>query len=156
MKVVLLEDVEGLGKKYDVKTVKNGYAGNFLIPRGLAEPATKEMFKRLKELKEEARRRAEEALAQVQKTASQLDGQEVEFFVKTAEGGQLYEAITPLKIVKKLQEMGFEIKKEQIALETPIKELGEFPVKITLDHQLEAKITIIIEPEEPPKIVEQD
>jgi len=148
MKIILLQDIEGLGKKYDVKTVKNGYARNFLIPKNLAEPATNKMLKKIKELKEKAAKEAEMALSEVQKTASELDGQEIEFLVKTGKEDQLFEAITPLKIAKKLKEMGFEIKKSQIALAKPIKELGEFPVKINFEHQLEANVTLIVEPEE--------
>jgi len=103
----------------------------------------------LKDIKRQEEKMAEEHLMETQKIASGLDGQEFELFVKTGAGGQLFEAITPLKIVKKLEEAGFKIKKDQIILEKPIKELGEFSAKIILDHHLEVKITLIIEPEAP-------
>lgn len=144
MKVILLQDVENLGKKYEVKNVKAGYARNFLIPKGLAKPATKEAIKWLETQKEIEEKRAEEELKKVQEIASALDGQEITILVKVGKEGQLYESITPQKIAEKLKELGFEIKKNQIELEEPIKELGEFPVKIKFEHNLEAEIKAII------------
>jgi large subunit ribosomal protein L9 len=155
MKVILLKDVEGVGKKYEVKSTKDGYARNFLIPNGLAKPANASAMAELKEIKKQGEKLAEEHLIEIQKIASNLDGQEFEFFVKTGEGGQLFEAITPLKIAKKLSDSGFNIKKDQIILDNPIKELGEFHAKINLDHHLEAKITIIVETETSEEIVEE-
>lgn len=148
MKIILLQDIDGLGKKYDVKTVKDGYAGNFLIPRGLVKPATKSALLELDTLKQRELKKAEKQLVESQRWASELDGQEIEFLVKSGEDHQLFSAITSLKIAKKLREMGFNIKKTQIVLPKPIKELGEFPVKINLEHQLEAKITLIVEADE--------
>jgi len=147
MKVIFLQDVDNIGKKYDVKIVKNGYARNFLIPKGLAKPATESGLLVLEQLKKAEMEGIEQGLVNTQKAASELDGQEIEFLVKTGEEDQLFESIGRLKIVKKLKEIGFEIKKDQIALDKPIKEIGEFPIKINLDHHLEAKISVIVEPE---------
>jgi large subunit ribosomal protein L9 len=144
MKVILLKDIEKLGKKYEVKTVSDGYARNFLIPRGLAKPATKELIKWAEKQRELEEKRAEEELKKIQKLASQLDGQEIEFVVKMGKEGQLFESINQIKIAKKLKEMGFEIKKNQVVLDEPIKEVGEFPVKIALDQGLEAEIRVIV------------
>jgi large subunit ribosomal protein L9 len=145
MKVILLQDIDNIGKKYDIKTVKDGYARNFLVPKKLVRAATKSAILSIKELKKKEVKKNEEQLIQVQKSASELDGQEIEFFVKTGEDDQLFEAITSLKISTKLKEMGFEIKKDQIILDKPIKELGEFSIKINLEHQLEAKILLVVE-----------
>jgi len=87
---------------------------------------------------------AEEDLKKIQTSASELDGLEVSFAVKVGEEGQLFESINNQKIVEKLKEMGFEVKKSQIKLENPIKELGEFPVSISLEHNLEAEIKVIV------------
>ncbi len=149
MKVILLKDIDNLGKKYEVRSIKDGYARNFLIPNELAKPATKSAMVELKDIKKKAEQSAEEHLIGIQKIASKLDGQEIEFLVNAGTDGQLFESITSPKISKKLVEMGFAIKKDQIILEKPIKELGEFPVKIVLDHHLEANITLIIESEAP-------
>lgn len=144
MQVILLEDIEKLGKKFDIKEVANGYALNFLIPKGMAKKATKETLKWLKTQKEILAKKAEEELKKTQDFASSIDGQELMLQVKIGEEGQLFESITSQKIVEKLKEMGFEIKKTQIDLIDPIKELGEFPVKIKFEHNLEAEIKLII------------
>ena len=144
MKVILLQDVDGLGKKYDVKEVKNGHARNLLLPQKLAKAATKQALKWLADQKDVIDKEAEEDLKKVQLLASELDGEEVTISVKTGDGGQLFESVNSQKIVEKLKEMGFEIKKSQIKLENPIKELGEFNVSITLPHNLEAEVKVVI------------
>ncbi|MDP2741128.1 MAG: 50S ribosomal protein L9 [bacterium] len=144
MKVILLQDVDNLGKKYDVKEVKSGYARNFLLPQKLAKTATKQAIKWLADQKEIIEKKAEEDLKEIQGVASNIDGAEITISVKVGEEGQLFESINQQKIVEKLKEMGFEIKKSQIVLKEPIKELGEFPIKINLEHNLEAEVTVII------------
>ena len=144
MRVILLQDVENLGKKYEIKEVKAGYARNFLILKGLAKPATKKALEWLEAQKGIEAKKAEEELKKIQDFVSSIDGQEVVISVKIGEEGQLFESITSQKISEKLKEMGFEIKKTQIDLLEPIKELGEFPVKIHFEHNLEAEIRVII------------
>lgn len=144
MKVILLEDIESLGKKYEVKEVKDGYARNFLLPQKLARPATKEALKWLADQKEVIEKEAVEDLKKVQELASSLDGVEVNIVVKVGEEGQLFESINNQKISEKLKEMRFEVKKSQIVLENPIKELGEFQVGVNLEHNLEAEIKVIV------------
>jgi len=144
MQVILLQDIEKLGKKFDIKEVANGYALNFLIPKGMAKKATKEILKWLKVQKEVIGKKAEEELKKTQGFASSVDGQEIILQVKIGEEGQLFESITSQKIAEKLKELGFEVKKTQIDLIEPIKEMGEFPVKIKFEHNLEAEIKLII------------
>jgi large subunit ribosomal protein L9 len=144
MRVILLQDVENLGKKFEVKEVKNGYAMNFLFPKNLAKPATREALKWLETQKEIGAKKAEEALKKTQDVASTIDGQEIIIPVKIGEEGQLFESITSQKIIEKLKESGFEVKKSQIDLLEPIKELGEFPIKIKFEHNLEAEIKVIV------------
>lgn len=144
MRIILLHDVENLGKKYEVKEVKSGYARNFLIPKGLVKPASKEALIWLETQKEIEAKKAEEGLKKVQEKATVIDGQEVIIPVKIGEDGQLFESINAQKIFERLKELGFDIKKKQIELETPIKELGEFPVKVKFEHNLEGEIKIIV------------
>lgn len=144
MKVILLQDVENLGKKYEIKDVKDGYARNSLLPGKLARAATKQGLAWLEDQKEVINQEAEEDLKKVQALASELDGLELSIAVKVGEANQLFESINAQKISEKLKEMGFEVKKSHVALENPIKELGEFPVKITLDHNLEPEIKVIV------------
>lgn len=147
MKVILLQDIEKLGKRYEIKEVKNGYARNFLIPQGLVRIATDKALEWLKIQKEAEEKKAEQALKTTQEVASTLDGQEVIISVKVGEDGQLFESINVQKIFDELKKMGFNIKKNQIDLAEPIKELGEFPVKIKFDHNLEPEITIVVSEE---------
>jgi large subunit ribosomal protein L9 len=144
MRVILLQDIEKLGKKHEIKEVNNGYARNFLIARGLAKPATKEVLKWLDLQKEIETKKAEEELKKAQEMASAIDGQEIIIPVKTGEEDQLFESITVQRISEKLKELGFDVKKGQIILVEPIRELGEFPIKIKLEHNLEAEIKIIV------------
>jgi large subunit ribosomal protein L9 len=148
MKVILLQDIENLGKKFDVKEAKNGYARNFLIPRGLVKPATREAVEQLEIQKELEEKKAEEELKNIQELASKVDGIEVVIPVKLGEKEQFFEKINVQKISEKLKELGFEIKKNQIELVNPIEELGEFPVKIKFSHNLEGEIRIIVTEEE--------
>ncbi len=144
MKVILLQDIENLGKKYDVKEVKSGYARNFLLPKKLVMAATPNALKQLELQKEAEAKKAEEELKQFQLVAQNLDGLEIEMPVKIDENGQLYGSLTPLKISKFLKEKGVEITKSQIKLDKPIKEVGEYEIIIELPHGLEAKIKIIV------------
>lgn len=144
MKVILLQDIENIGKKFEIKEVKNGYARNFLIPKGLVRPATEEALKWLENQKEIEDEKAKEELKKVQELASSIDGLEVIIPTKIGEEGQLFEKITSQKILEKIKELGFEINKNQIELSQPFGELGEFPVKIKFEHNLEAEIKVII------------
>lgn len=147
MKVIFLKDVEKTGKKHEVKNVSDGHARNFLIPRGLVKPATKEALAWLEMQKEIQSKQAEEELKEVQELASKLEGLEVTMTVKVGDENQLFESINAQKIAEKMKEMGYEVKKNQIQLSSPIKELGEFAAKIRFSHNLEVEIRIIVSEE---------
>lgn len=144
MKIILLKDIQDIGKKYEIKEVKNGHARNFLIPQGLAKIATRQTLKWLESKKETIEKEVEEDLKKEQKVASDLDGLELNISVKVGEEGQLFESINSQKLSEKLKEIGFDIKKSKIVLEESIKTLGEFPIKISLEHNLEAEVKAII------------
>ena len=144
MKVILLENIEKLGKKYEVKEVKAGYARNFLFANNLAKPATKQAIEWLNMQKDIESKVNEEELKKAQDFASSLDGIELIIPVKLGKENQLFESINTQKISEKLKETGVNIKKSQIELEAPIKELGEYPIKIKLDHNLESEIRVIV------------
>jgi len=148
MKVILLENVENLGEKYDVKEVKDGYARNFLIPKGLVKPATQSNLKWLETQVEQRAEKAQEELEEIQEVVSAIDGREIEIPVKVGEGDQLYESINEQKIVDVLKKENISIKKNQVKIKEPIKQLGEFPVKISFKHNLEGEIKVIVVPEE--------
>lgn len=144
MKVILLQDVEKLGKKYEVKNVADGYAKNFLIPKLLAKPATKEMMTWLEIQKEIEAKKAEEELKTFQEIASSLDGLEITIPVKVGDKDQLFESIGNQRVSERLKEIGYNIEKSQIILKEPLKELGEYKVLINFPHKLEVEITVIV------------
>lgn len=152
MKVILLCDVEKLGKKNEIKDVADGYARNFLFPQKLAEPATESAVKKLEAELAAAEALAEEDLEKTEETVAILDGQEIEISVKIGEDGKLYGAITPQKIANVLEEKGFLVKKKQVRLEGPIKETGEYDIVIEFPHGLEAKIKVIVTEEAKEKV----
>ncbi len=144
MKVILLQDIEKLGKKFDVKEVADGYARNFLLPNNLVKPATEEALKQLMAEKEAAAKKAELELRETEGAVAQLDGQEVEVNTKVDESGKLFGSITVVKMAKILKDKGFNVSKNQIKLAEPIKETGEYDIVVEFPHGLEAKIKIIV------------
>ena len=144
MKVILLENIDKIGKKLEVKEVKDGFVRNSLLPKGLVKIADEQAMKWLEVQKEILAKKAEENLKANQSVASSIDGMEVMITVKVGEEGQLFEHITAPKIADKLKEMGFAVKKEQIDLPEPIQEIGDFPVKVKFEHNLESEIQVII------------
>ncbi|OQX01038.1 50S ribosomal protein L9 [Candidatus Parcubacteria bacterium A4] len=144
MKVILLQDIETLGKKLDTKEVKDGYARNFLIPKNLVKLATKKSLIWLETQKEIMAKVAEEELKETEKKVSAVDGQEITITTKVGKKEELFESVTTQKISEELKKIGIEVDKKQIDLESPIKKLGEYQVKIKFGHNLEAEVKVII------------
>ena len=144
MKVILLQDIEKIGKKHEVKEIKDGYVRNLLIPKGLVKVATNDALKWLEAQKETETKKSEEELKKIQFLATGVDGVEVVIPVKVGEQDQLFEKVNVQRISEKLKEMGFEVKKSQIDLPEPLQASGEFPVKIKFEHNLEAEITVVV------------
>lgn len=144
MRVILLQDIDKIGKKFEIKDVADGYARNFLFPKKLAQPATKNALIWAKTQREIWAKQTEEELKIIQQQASALDGQEIAIEVKTGDQGQLFESISAQKIAERMKELGFKVDKKQIELEEPVKELGEFPIKIKFAHNLEAEIKLLV------------
>jgi large subunit ribosomal protein L9 len=148
MKVILLQDIENTGKKYEIKNVADGYANNYLFPNKLAQIATKNALAWAETQREIAAKVTENELKEMQAKASSLDGQEFTIEVKVGDKNQLFESITAQKIADRLKEGNFIIDKKQVELKDPIKEPGEYQVKINFPHNLEAEIKLIVSPEE--------
>ena len=144
MKVILLQDIEKLGRKYDIKEAADGYAMNFLFKNNLAKQATDENIKWAKDRQENQAQKAREELEKTGKIASSLEGLEVELPMRVGDKGQLFEKVSAGKVADKLKEMGYEVKKTQVILDATIKELGEYDVKLAFEHNLEAQIKLIV------------
>ena len=151
MKVVLLEDIESIGKQYEIKEIADGHARNFLMPKGLVKVATDEAIQWANDMQALQAEKAAQDLEKAGDTASTLEGLEVELTVKVGDQDQLFEKINAQKIAAKLKEMGHNIKKAQIELENDIEDVGEYDIKIKFDHNLEVEIKVIVSAEEIPE-----
>lgn len=149
MQVLLIKNVDQLGRAGDVKRVADGYARNFLFPQGLAVIATAGAIKQAELQREaEARRRAL-ALSEAQALAQLLDGQTVTFHARAGEGDRLYGSITSAAIAEALEEkIGQPVDRRKLDLEEPLKDLGTHAITIRLAAAAEAKVTVVIEREE--------
>jgi len=147
MKVVLLKDVEKLGREGEIKEVAEGYARNFLIPKNFVKPATDQTIQEV-ELKKEKKTKSDQIeLADAQKIAEQLDGRELFIKVKEKEG-TLFGSVNEKTIAKTFADEGLKIDPKHVKLKEPIKEVGDYDVKLELDHGLEANIKVVLVPEE--------
>ncbi len=148
MKVLLLENVKGLGKAGEVKEVADGYARNYLIPRGMAVPATPENLSRAeyqKKVREEKMKRLAEDM---QALAEALSGMTLTFRVKAGEKDKLFGSITTADIALALEkELGRPFDKHKIELEEPIKQLGIYSVPVRLMPGLVATVRVVVERE---------
>ncbi|MFW6238475.1 MAG: 50S ribosomal protein L9 [Halanaerobiales bacterium] len=146
MKVILREDVDNLGSEGDIVEVADGYARNYLLPRRLAEEATKGKIKQVRQRKEKREEKKQKQREKAQKKADELTGKTFEVSVKAGEEGRLFGSITTNDIADKLAKAGYdEIEKVDIELDENIKDLGvhKVPVKIFADIRAEIKIKVV-------------
>lgn len=148
-KLLLLEDVEALGRSGDIVNVKPGYARNFLMPQGFAVTADKAALRRQARLQEERRKRAIVDKQEAEKTASQLENLTLSTIVKVDHEGHMYGSVSALDIAHLMREQAnIELEKRAIALKHPIKEVGVFPILIKLKEGVTSQITLKVIPEE--------
>ena len=148
MKVILLEDIDALGKMGDTVNVKNGYARNYLIPRNLAIPATARNLKAQEHQLRDIERRKEKIVGDAQSLAEKIAGVSLTFTRKTGEKGRLFGSVTNMDIAQALEEKGLTIDRKHIVLPEPIKGLGEFDIQVKLHHDVTPEIKITVLPEE--------
>ncbi|MGC9358788.1 MAG: 50S ribosomal protein L9 [Anaerolineae bacterium] len=149
MRIVLLKDVKRLGAMGEVRSVADGYARNYLIPRGLAVPATDEALQQVKAKAAARRREASQEKEQAQTVAERLEGAELVFLAKAGETGRLYGSITNADIAERLAALAGEaVDKRKVVLPEPIKDLGKTHVEVKLHGDVVARVTVIVEPEE--------
>jgi len=145
MKVILLKDVQGTGKKGEIREVADGFARNFLLLKGLAKQATQDAVNALKAHEEKLCRDMEKELADSQVSAGRVDGREITITAKASETGTLYSAIGASKIAEAIQhQLGVVVKPGQIVSGKAIKEYGERTVLIKFPHGLEANLRVIV------------
>ncbi|HEY6993161.1 MAG TPA: 50S ribosomal protein L9 [Xanthobacteraceae bacterium] len=144
MQVILLERVAKLGQMGDVVRVKDGFARNYLLPKGKALRATKENRARFESMKVQLEARNLEQKSEAEKVAQKLDGQSFTVLRQAAEGGQLYGSVSPRDLTALVGERGFAVTRAQIALNTPIKTIGLHKVPISLHPEIEVTIQVAV------------
>lgn len=147
MKIVLLEEVAGLGRTGEVKEVADGYGRNFLLPRRLALLATTAAIKEA-----QARQQAEALIqarsqAEMEALAKKLDGMVVTVKAKVGAEGRLYGSVTSGHLAEELGRLGQEMDKRKIELPEPIRQVGDYQVTIRLGGELLPRITVKVEAE---------
>lgn len=152
--VLLLDDVESLGRQGEILKVKAGYFRNYLSPKGYAVIADKNAVRMQERLKEERAKRAAQDKADAEKTAEALGGTVFTFEVKIDQEGHMYGSVSALDILHRIQEdAGFELEKKAVVLKHPLKQLGVHPVTVHLKEGVTCEVTAKIIAE---GVVEED
>jgi large subunit ribosomal protein L9 len=148
MKVILKQDVKGLGKKEDLVTVSDGYARNFLFPKGLAAEANATNINIMNTRKEAEKTKKDRELAQARELARKLKDMEVVIKTKSGENGKLFGSITSKDISDKLKnDFKIDIDKKKIVLPEPIKSTGTVELDVKLYPEVSGKLRVRIENE---------
>ena len=145
MEVILNESIESLGKAGDIVKVADGYARNYLIPKGLAMIANKKNVVQLEKQRAAILERAAKLKEEFEALATQLEKLELEIPVKVGEEEKLYGSVTSMDIAKAVEEKGYSIDRKKIVLPEPIKALGEYevPVKLSPDVTATLKVKVV-------------
>jgi len=142
MKVILLEDYEGLGLKSDLVKVKEGYARNFLIPKGIVRQVTVGVLKELKFKSDATEKKKGRETKRFEEIKGKLSNLSLTIGVKAGEEEKMYGAVTNIDIAKALKDEGFDIDRHSIVLDEPIKELGVYQIPINLHSDIVAKVKV--------------
>ena len=152
MKVILTNYHKKLGDIGDTVEVKSGYANNYLMPNGLAVPATRGNINQMKLVKQAAVKLEARNTKEAEELAKKLEGLQVTFIVKTGEEGKLYGSITNKDIAEKIsEERKIEIDRKKIDMQEHIKELGEYEIELSLYKEVKSSAKVIVEPDEKSK-----
>lgn len=148
MRVVLIEDVSNLGKAGEIATVKNGYARNYLLPQNLAVLATKEEIQRAESRARSFADRRAKLVANMTELAQAIDGTAVSVLARVGPTGKLFGSVTTSSIADSVNSLSEQkIDHRSVELEAPIRELGEYDIRLRLAQDVFANITVNVEPE---------
>jgi len=146
MKVILIDEIRGLGTRGDVVNVKDGYARNYLLPKNLAREATPGNMKSVEQERKKWAMLAQKEKEQASKAAEVVKGTKIVVSKRVGEGGQLFGSVTSNEIADALTEKGFEVDKRRIELAHPIKTLGTHDVEVRLHKDVMAQIQVEVVP----------
>lgn len=142
MKVVLLEDVSGLGKLGDTADVASGYGRNFLFPKKLATLATAAAIKEAEVMRQAEARRQARTEAEGAELAKKLEGVSVSIKAKSGAEGKLFGSVTTAHIARELKQLGFDVDRRRIELAEPIRAVGAYPATVRITKELAPQITV--------------
>jgi large subunit ribosomal protein L9 len=148
VKLILREAIPSLGEAGDLVQVKVGYARNYLLPKGKAVPATEAKVRELEHHRRVVREKVAKEMKDLEVLRDHLQSVALEVSARVGEEGRLFGSVTAVQIAELLAEKGFEIDRRKIALDEPIKEVGEHAVPIRLHRDLTAEIKVTVSPEE--------
>lgn len=151
MEVVLKEDIPNLGQMGEIVRVRDGYARNYLVPRGLVVVANKKTLKALEHEKRVIAQRRERLVKQAHGVSEQLSGLTLDFPVKVGEEGRLFGSVTNQDIEKALQAKGVQVERRRIVLPEPIKTVGEYEVPVRLGPDVVANVKVMVFSDKEPK-----
>lgn len=147
MKVILLQDVKGQGKKGDVADVNEGYARNFLIKKGLAEIATASKLNDISMKKSAADFHKAEEIKAARQLAENLKGKSFSVKIKAGQNGKVFGSVTSANIAESLFAAGYDVDKKKIVLAGPIKNVGAYEAELKLMEGITTKITVVVQAE---------
>ncbi len=142
MRIILLRDYENLGEAGEQVEVKDGYARNYLVPRGYALKATKQNMKKFEEIAKQKKNKLARALKSSKELAEKLKTLSLTVPVKVGEEDKIFGSVTSQMIADQLQEKGYEIDKRQIQLEEPIKALGIYDIPVRLHSEITTSVKL--------------
>jgi large subunit ribosomal protein L9 len=147
MEVILKEDIANVGKIGELVRVRDGYARNYLLPRGLVMLANKKNIKTFEHQKKMVGDQKQKIMRQAQAIGEELNGVTVSIAMRAGEEGKLFGSVTNIHIEKALKAKGLKVDRRKIQLEEPIKTLGDFdvPVRLTADLSVPVKVSVIPE-----------
>lgn len=142
MKVILIKDVPSLGKAGAVVDVREGYARNYLLPRGLAREATEGQLRALEQERAARERKLARERQRAVEVAHALQSRPVRIRAKAGAGGKLFGSVTAQQVAEALRQMGFEVDRRQVELAEPIKAVGTYRVTVRLPHGQQAEVEV--------------
>jgi large subunit ribosomal protein L9 len=148
MDIILKQDLENLGHKNDIVTVKDGYARNYLIPKGYAVIATESAKKMHAENQRQRAHKEEKLKQEAEDIAQKLEGTSIEIPAKTSSKGKIFGSVNTIQIAEELKKKGFEVERKNISINNePIKEVGKYKANIKLHKEVNVEIDFEVKPE---------
>ena len=148
MKIILLQDVRGVGKKYEVKEVADGYGRNFLVAKGLAKAVTPETQKQVMAQKARMEKEGAEFKKRLGELARNINTHHLEFHLRTDSKGSVFGSVTKEMILKAMREHEWlRTERVEVQLPHPIKEIGDHEVAVRLKQEFTAKLKVIVRPQ---------